>query len=357
MPERIKQLQEWLKQQSGLEKFSFDPASSDASFRRYFRICTDNDSFIAMDAPPTQEDCRPFIQIATILTSIGLHAPEILAQNEEQGFLLLSDLGTTHYLDILNEENCERLYGEAFNALITLQKSGPHNELPLYSRELLLSEMELFREWLIGHQLGLELTDEEQNMLNQLFSSLADSAMEQPQVNVHRDYHSRNLMVTPPPNPGIIDFQDAVVGPITYDLVSLLRDCYIKWPANQVKNWALTYYHQAAQAGLLDEMFDHPADWRLNALMTPSNNIDKQQGRFLRWFDMMGVQRHLKASGIFARLNQRDGKPGYMKDIPLTLSYIVEVTPGYEELQGLQRLISSRILPALRAQQTTLSYG
>ena len=354
MPERIKQLQQWLHQQPGLEQFSFEPASSDASFRRYFRIGTDNDTFIAMDAPPAEEDCRPFVQIATTFASIGLHVPEILAQDQKQGFLLLSDLGSIHYLDILNEENCERLYGDAFNALITLQKEGPREEIPCYSRELLLSEMALFSEWLVGRQLGLELTGEEQAMLDTLFNSLADSAMEQPQWCVHRDYHSRNLMVTPPPNPGMIDFQDAVVGPITYDLVSLLRDCYIKWPAEQVKAWALTYYHQAAQAGLLDEMFDHPADWRLNALMTPANAIDKQQGKFLRWFDMMGVQRHLKASGIFARLNQRDGKPGYLKDIPLTLSYIIEVTPGYEELQELQRLIIGRVLPALSAQGSAL---
>lgn len=348
MSERIEQLKQWLQQQPGLESFSFDPASSDASFRRYFRICTERDSFIAMDAPPEQEDCRPFVAIATALAEIGLNVPEILAQNLEQGFLLLSDLGTTLYLDILNEENAERLYSEALNALITLQKRGPQKDLPHYDRNLLISEMELFREWLVGKQLQLELTAEEDRMLSNLFERLADSALEQPQTYVHRDFHSRNLMVTPPPNPGIIDFQDAVVGPITYDLVSLFRDCYIKWPAEQVKAWALTYYQQAAQAGLLDELFDHPADWRLNALMKPANKIDKTQSRFLRWFDMMGVQRHLKASGIFARLNQRDGKPGYMKDIPLTLSYIVEVTPGYEELQGLQRLIVTRVLPAIK---------
>ncbi len=348
MPERIEQLKQWLHQQPGLESFSFDPASSDASFRRYFRICTDNDSFIAMDAPPEQEDCQPFVTIATALAKTGLNVPQILAQDLEQGFLLLTDLGTTLYLDILNEENAERLYSEAINALITLQNSGPQEDLPHYNRELLMSEMALFRDWLIGKQLNLALTDDEQKMLNTLFKMLADNALEQPQTYVHRDFHSRNLMVTPPPNPGIIDFQDAVVGPITYDLVSLFRDCYIKWPAEQVKAWALTYYQQASQAGLLDEMFDHPADWRLNALMRPANKIDKPQARFLRWFDMMGVQRHLKASGIFARLNQRDGKPAYMKDIPLTLSYIVEVTPGYEELQGLQRLIVTRVLPALK---------
>ncbi len=348
MPERIEELKQWLQQQPGLENFSLDPASSDASFRRYFRISTDRDSFIAMDAPPEQEDCRPFVAIATALAETGLNVPEILAQNLERGFLLLSDLGTTLYLDILNEENAERLYSEALSALITLQKHGPQESLPLYDRDLLMSEMELFREWLVGKQLQLELTAEENAMLSNLFETLADSALEQPQTYVHRDFHSRNLMVTPPPNPGIIDFQDAVVGPITYDLVSLFRDCYIKWPAEQVKAWALTYYQQAAQAGLLDELFDHPADWRLNALMKPANKIDKTQSRFLRWFDMMGVQRHLKASGIFARLNQRDGKPGYMKDIPLTLSYIVEVTPGYEELQGLQRLIVTRVLPAIK---------
>ena len=353
MPERIAQLKQWLGQQPELSDFTFEPASTDASFRRYFRIFANNQSYIAMDAPTEHENCHPFIDIAESFLKIGLHVPEILAQDLEQGFLLLSDLGTTLYLDVLNEENCDRLYGDALNALLTLQKEGPTEGLPPYNRELLMSEMALFRDWLIERQLGLTLTDEEEQQLQQTFELLADNALEQPRVCVHRDYHSRNLMVTPPPNPGILDFQDAVVGPITYDLVSLLKDCYISWPKEQVHAWALEYFGHASKAGLLKELYQNPDDWRLSGLMRPVGSTDRQQRQFLHWFDFMGVQRHLKASGIFARLNQRDGKPGYLQDIPRTLSYIIEATPGHEELQPLQRLITSRILPVLKAQQIT----
>jgi aminoglycoside/choline kinase family phosphotransferase len=327
MPERIELLKKWLTEVMDMRDIELYPASGDASFRRYFRMeLEDGSTRIAMDAPPAQEDCRPFVQIATALEALGLHVPHIYAQDLEQGYLLLSDLGTELYLDLLNADTVERLYGDALSALLVIQAGGPREGLPPYGRKLLLQEMELFREWLVGRQLGLNLNPDELRMLDTVFAFLADSALGQPQVCVHRDYHSRNLMRTPAPSPGILDFQDAVVGPVTYDLVSLLRDCYIRWPREQVQAWAMDYCQQALQSGVLGK---------------------EHEGEFLRWFDLMGVQRHLKAAGIFARLNQRDGKPGYLKDIPRTLGYIVELTPDYPELAGLGALIEQRVLPAL----------
>jgi aminoglycoside/choline kinase family phosphotransferase len=327
MPERIELLKKWLTEVVDMRDIELYPASGDASFRRYFRMeLEDGSTRIAMDAPPAQEDCRPYVQIATALEALGMHVPHIYAQDLEQGFLLLSDLGSELYLDLLKADTAERLYGDALSALLIIQSGGPREGLPPYDRKLLLQEMELFREWLVGRQLGLHLNPDEQRMLDTVFTFLADSALAQPQVCVHRDYHSRNLMRTPAPSPGILDFQDAVVGPVTYDLVSLLRDCYIRWPREQVQAWAMDYYLQALQSGVLEK---------------------EHEGEFLRWFDLMGVQRHLKAAGIFARLNQRDGKPGYLKDIPRTLGYIVELTPDYPELAGLGALIEQRVLPAL----------
>jgi aminoglycoside/choline kinase family phosphotransferase len=328
MPERIELLKKWLSEAANMQQVELRPASGDASFRRYFRIkLADGSTRIAMDAPPKQEDCRPFVQIATALEALGLHVPHIYAQDLEQGYLLLSDLGTELYLDLLNADTVERLYGDALDGLAVIQARGPREGLPPYDRKLLLQEMELFREWLVGRQLGLVMSEDEQRMLDGLFASLADNALQQPQVCVHRDYHSRNLMHTPAPSPGILDFQDAVVGPVTYDLVSLLRDCYIRWPREQVQGWAMDYYLQALQAGVLGK---------------------EHEREFLRWFDLMGVQRHLKAAGIFARLNQRDGKPGYLKDIPRTLDYIVELAPDYPELAALGALIEERVLPELK---------
>jgi aminoglycoside/choline kinase family phosphotransferase len=324
--QRLEQLNQWLSIELGLPQYSIAPASSDASFRRYFRIQFDGESRIVMDAPPEKEDSRPFVTIARQLRGIGLNVPEVLAEDLEQGFLLLSDLGSRQYLDELNEQSVERLYGDAMGALATLQACGPHaGSLPPYNRELLMREMELFREWLMGRHLGLALEQSEQKLLDETFSLLAQSALEQPAVSVHRDYHSRNLMVCEH-NPGILDFQDAVYGPVTYDLVSLLRDCYIAWPRERVEKWALGYHDIAVDHGILRE---------------------RQEERFLRWFDLMGVQRHLKASGIFARLNHRDGKPGYMKDIPRTLGYVVEVSSRYPELAPFLHLLEERVLPGL----------
>jgi len=328
MAQRIELLKAWLRSLPGLDEFSFEPASGDASFRRYFRIRREGRSYIAMDAPPEKEAIDPFIGVARAYEAIGLNVPHIHALERRQGFLLLQDLGDALYLDRLTPDNVDRLYGDALGALATLQACGPVEGLPPYDRDLLLREMELFREWLVEGLLEQELSPEEQGMLDATFSVLAENALDQPQVSVHRDFHSRNLMVTSCHNPGILDFQDAVVGPVTYDLVSLLRDCYIRWPPSRVEGWARGYFELAVQSGVLRA---------------------GHEARFPVWFDLMGVQRHLKASGIFARLDIRDAKPGYLKDIPRTLGYILELEGRHAPLRGLIELLRKRVLPGLEA--------
>lgn len=327
MPKREQALTQWLTKQLGLRDIRVEPASDDASFRRYFRVTLgDGSTRIAMDAPPEREDCEPFLRIAEQLGAIGLHVPRIHAADPQQGFILLEDLGTVHYLDRLNQTTADRLYGDALAALAIIQSVGPCEDLPSYDAAMLRQEMALFPDWLLNRHLGLDLDAAEQALLSRCFDQLVESALEQPRVCVHRDYHSRNLLVSPSPTPGIIDFQDAVVGPVTYDLVSLLKDCYIAWPVAQVQAWAMGYFELAVQSGILRA---------------------EHEAQFLRWFDLMGVQRHLKASGIFARLNHRDGKPGYLADIPRTLGYIVEVAERYPEFSALGELIGRRVLPRL----------
>lgn len=324
LPARIERISHWLRHDLGFPNFELTPASSDASFRRYFRISFDEGTRIVMDAPPEKEDIGPFIKVARLMEGLGLHVPHILEENHDEGFLLLSDLGTEQYLAHLNEESVGHLYGDALDALADLQTRGPRDdELPPYDRTLLLREMELFREWFLGRHLQLPLSQEDHQLLNAGFDLLADSALEQPRVTVHRDYHSRNLMVSDP-NPGILDFQDAVIGPLTYDLVSLLKDCYIAWPRQWVEQWALGFHDIVLEAGLTDM---------------------REQGEFLRWFDLMGAQRHLKAIGIFARLNIRDGKPGYVNDIPRTLNYLRDVASRYRDLRPLSEFIENRVVP------------
>ncbi len=324
MTDRERLMREWLGVVLPAAPARIVPASSDASFRRYFRVWgEDGQTYIIMDAPPEQEDCRPFVAIAQSLRDLGLNAPEVLTGDLDWGLLLLTDLGSRQYLTELDERNAPRLYGDALEALARLQLGGDPGSplLPPYDSALLHQEMDLFRSWFLSHLLGLELCEEEHQTLDHAFALLADNALEQPRVWVHRDYHSRNLMVTDPDNPGVLDFQDAVVGAVTYDLVSLLRDCYIAWPRAQVEIWALDYRARLRASGM-------------------SGLDDADQ--FLRWFDLMGVQRHLKAIGIFARLNLRDGKPGYLRDIPRTLSYVLEVTDRYPELAGLRGLLLAR---------------
>jgi len=331
VPDRLEQLKHWLESELDFSEYTITPASTDASFRRYFRVAHQGESFIVMDAPPEKENSRPFIDISRMLFDVGLNVPAVIDYDLEQGFLLLSDLGSRSYLDELNGDSVERLYGDALSALATIQTCIPGDAgLPAYDRALLLKELELFREWLLGRHLGITPDAAQAATINAAFSLLADNALEQPQVCVHRDYHSRNLMVRQRNNPGILDFQDAVIGPVTYDLVSLLRDCYIEWPRAQVEDWALGYQQLALQSGILREEHGDPV-------------------RFLRWFDLMGMQRHLKAAGIFARLNHRDGKSGYLGDIPRTLAYVVEVASRHDELAEFGMFVETQVMSRLTA--------
>ncbi len=282
-----------------------------------------------MDAPPEREDCLPFLRIAGYLETMQLNAPRVIEANLEDGFLLLSDLGTRLYLDELqkNPGDAESLYADAIAALLTMQRRGAayQSSLPPYDNDLLRFELSLFHDWLCIEHLGLSFSESDEEAWQACCDLLTENALDQPQVFVHRDYHSRNLMLTNHNNPGILDFQDAVEGPLTYDLVSLLKDCYVRWSAEQVKRWALQFYCA----------LDRPMRERVAEL------------QFRRYFELMGVQRHVKAAGIFARLNHRDGKPAYLDDIPRTLSYIVELGPHYEELQFLVSLIEKRVLPSI----------
>ena len=284
-----------------------------------------------MDAPPEQEDSLPFVRIAGYLEAMRLNAPRIVEANLDDGFLLLSDLGSRQYLDALLEDNATapKLYADALEALLAMQRRGAAYQslLPAYDGDLLSFELSLFHDWLCGAHLDIAFSDAEERSWQDCCDLLVANALDQPQVFVHRDYHSRNLMLTETNNPGILDFQDAVEGPLTYDLVSLLKDCYVQWTPEQVWQWALDFYN-----GIDPKVCER---------------IDEDQ--FRRIFELMGVQRHLKAAGIFARLNHRDGKPGYLADIPRTLSYVVELAPRYPELGFLVELIESRVLPDMEA--------
>ncbi|HHM06188.1 MAG TPA: aminoglycoside phosphotransferase [Gammaproteobacteria bacterium] len=323
-------IEHWLRDDLGLAVARLEPASADASFRRYFRVRHGRHSHIVMDAPPAREDSRSFIAVARAFAALGLRVPTVHAADLERGLLLLDDLGSEVYLQVLHEDNADALYGDAQSALIRLLGADPGAlALPPFDRSLLLGEMALFRDWLLGRHLRLSLAPEQEQELKGCFDFLAGQALLQPQVWVHRDYHSRNLMRLPRRNPGILDFQDAVVGPVTYDLVSLLRDCYIRWPRQRVKDWVAVYLRRAQGEGYLREV---------------------AAPQFQRWFDLMGVQRHLKAAGIFARLYHRDGKPGYLADIPRTVGYIVEVADDHPPLRPLGKLLRRQVLPALPAQ-------
>ena len=325
MNDRLELLKLWLRKDLGFTDYSLEPASEDASFRRYFRVRHHAESFIVMDAPPAREDCRPYVDVARRLQGCGVNVPEIMKQDLEQGFLLIGDLGGVLYLDVLTSDNADRLYRDATTALIKFQTRAVTDGLPPYDRSLLTREMQLFRDWLLVRHLGMQPGAGVIRLLDELFALLCDSALEQPRVFVHRDYHSRNLLVNAAANPGIIDFQDAVSGPITYDLVSLFKDCYIKWPRDRIRYWLQDYYQTAVQ----------------------QLQVEADIEQFTRWFDFMGVQRQLKASGIFARLWHRDGKHGFIKDIPRTLSYVVDLQDDYPELMPLIDLIQNDVLPAL----------
>ncbi len=316
--QRRKQLTAWL---SGLypnQTFSISAASADASFRRYFRATfTDGTPRIVMDAPPEHEDCRPFLHVARLFEATGAHVPHVYAQDLAQGFLLLSDLGNTTYLQALHDSNAKQLYGAATDALIKIQLASQPDDLPPYDEALLRRELNLFPEWYVAKHLGVTLTEQQQAKLEEVFQRILANNLAQPCVYVHRDYHSRNLMVTEP-NPGILDFQDAVYGPITYDLASLFKDAYIRWEEELVMDWLIRYWEKARKAGL---------------------PVREDFGEFYRDYEMMGVQRHIKVLGIFARLYHRDGKDGYLKDMPLVFEYLYKACTRYIDLKPLQVLL------------------
>lgn len=316
---RQAQLTQWLQTVLKKTDFSLTPASSDASFRRYFRVHFPEVTLIAMDAPPTQENCAPFVKVAEHLLTIGLNVPQVIAQDLTLGFLVLGDLGDTTYLSVLTLETAASLYADATDALIKMQLTPPPSNLPVYDEKLLTQEMQLFADWYVTKHLNATLSDAQLAILNKTFESLTQNCLAQGQVMVHRDYHSRNLMLTKINNPGILDFQDAVVGPIAYDLVSLLKDAYIAWDEAEIIDWAVRYWQPAKKAGL-----PVPADF----------------SEFYRDFEWVGAQRHIKILGIFARLNDRDGKSAYLKDIPLVMDYLRRVCDRYIELRPMLRLLN-----------------
>jgi len=320
---RLQALQGWLASlpnSLGLQPGSLRPASADASFRRYFRLDARGvagGTAIAMDAPPPQEDTRPFVHVAALLHEAGLNAPRVLAQDLQQGFLLLTDLGTTTYLAALDEGNANELFEAATAALVCWQAASRADALPPYDEALLRRELDLFPEWYLGRHLELELKPAQRQMLESLWRQLIDACLAQPRVFVHRDYMPRNLMVTSPA-PGILDFQDAVLGPIAYDVVSLFRDAFVSWPEERVLDWTIRYWERARRAGL---------------------PVDADFADFYRAFEWTGLQRHLKVLGIFARINYRDGKPQYLADTPRFIAYARAVARRYPPLAPLARLL------------------
>ncbi|MFI3120849.1 MAG: phosphotransferase [Methylococcaceae bacterium] len=322
---RARAILTWLTHDLALTVLDMRPASSDASFRRYFRVTLPEQTLIVMDAPPERENIRPFVAVAKVFDAARVNVPQLFHIDYEQGFIALEDFGASCYLDQLNSDLtvADRLYDSAFDSLLTLQQNTDIQQLnlPVYDVALLMRELAIFSEWFVTAYLAITIPDALQVSVNQL---LIDSALQQPQVLVHRDFHSRNLMALTQNNPGIIDFQDAVIGPITYDAVSLLKDCYIQWSEQQVDSWREAYLARLKAADLI--------------------NCDAQQ--FKRWFDLMGMQRHLKAIGIFARLHLRDNKSTYLQDIPRTLAYVCTVCAAYPELAEFQLFLNQTLLPA-----------
>jgi aminoglycoside/choline kinase family phosphotransferase len=336
MPEidsRLALIHEWLSRDLGMKPERVEPASADASFRRYFRAFNNGATYIVMDAPPGKEDVRPYLKVTRLLETLGAHVPHVHQADTDRGLLLLEDLGGTHYLSRFNAgEDPERLYGDALRVLADIQVRGRDAaaELPPYDREPLAREVALMPEWFLGRHLSVGLSDVESRMIARTFEFLVVEALAQPTVFVHRDFHSRNLMVVADRNPGIIDFQDALRGPVGYDVVSLLKDCYISWPRERVVRWVSGY------RALLRSKGDAGA-WLSGADDT----------EFLRWFDLIGVQRHVKVLGIFARLWYRDGKAGYLRDLPLTLEHVRDTCTRYSELGEFGRFLEERVVREL----------
>lgn len=317
--DRRQQLQRWVENQLDTPPLVLEPASSDASFRRYFRVNSGGRSLIVMDAPPAHEDCRPFVRVAGLLAEAGVHVPQVIAQDLERGFLLLSDLGTVGYPQALNDDSADALYRDAVEALLRWQLASKPGVLPPYDEALLARELDLFPEWYMTRHCGMTLTVAQRQALGALFALILKSNLAQPRVYVHRDYMPRNLMVCEP-NPGVLDFQDAVYGPLSYDVASLFRDAFVSWDEGRVLDWTARYWEKAKRAGL---------------------PVDPDFGAFYRDFEWMGLQRHLKVLGIFARLHYRDGKRGYLEDTPRFVGYVRVVAARYKALRPLLQLLDA----------------
>ena len=315
--DRYQLVQDWLTRQLPGRTYALAPASADASFRRYFRVTLPDTTLIVMDAPPEVEDSRPFIQVAGLMAAAGLHVPTILAQDLALGFLLLSDLGSTTYLAALNDDNADGLFRDATDALIRWQLASREGVLPVYGEALLRRELDLFPQWYLQRHLGIELDVRQRQSLDAMFRLILSCNLAQPRTYVHRDYMPRNLMVTEP-NPGVLDFQDAVYGPITYDVASLFKDAFVSWDEQRVLDWTIRYWERARSAGL---------------------PVNADFGEFYRDCEWMGLQRHLKVLGIFARICHRDGKPAYVKDTPRFLGYVRAVAGRYASLSPLLHLL------------------
>ncbi|WP_415765734.1 aminoglycoside phosphotransferase family protein [Pseudomonas sp. ZB1P45] len=326
---RLQHLKVWLDEQlaalfaeqgwGAVPPATLTAASSDASFRRYFRWEGEGRSFVVMDAPPPQENCKPFVDIAFLLTKSGINVPKIYAEDLERGFLLLNDLGNKTYLDVIDSENADDLFKDALQALLAFQQLPMVAPLPSYDVALLRRELELFPEWYVKRELGIEFDSAQQILWQNVTELLIDSALAQPKVLVHRDYMPRNLMLSEP-NPGVLDFQDAVYGPVTYDVTCLFKDAFLSWPEERVRGWLEAYWQQAGDLGI---------------------PVQPDFEDFLRASDLMGVQRHLKVIGIFARICHRDGKPRYLGDVPRFFAYIDAVIARRPELAELDVLLLS----------------
>jgi aminoglycoside/choline kinase family phosphotransferase len=329
-PDRLSRLRQWAEQVLPAPLIALETASADASFRSYFRVRTEGASYIVMDAPPSHEDCTPYIHVARLFRAAGANTPEILAENLPEGFLLLSDFGNTTYLMALNDGTADRLYRDANAELVKIQAASRPGELPEYDEALLRRELMLFPDWYVAKHLKVDLSEPQNQSLASAFDAILANNLAQPKVYVHRDWHSRNLMVTERDNPGVLDFQDAVYGPITYDLVSIYKDAYIAWDEERVLDWTIRYWEAARKAGL---------------------PVRADFADFFRDFEWMGMQRHIKVLGIFARLYHRDGKAGYLKDMPLVMRYLRRACERYGELKPLLHL-----LDALEGKQADVGY-
>jgi len=319
VPDRAAARLAWTRSALGDDSLELASASSDASFRSYWRTHHDGKSWVVMDSPPALEDPRPWLSMGTRLAAAGIHVPAVHATDLEQGFLLIEDLGTQLYLPALNDDSADRLYADAMDALLLMQTRMHHADLPLFDHARLVSGLEVMPEWFLGKHLGHTPTCHEWDVLEAAFSVIIRNALEQPRRFVHRDYHSRNLLIVDDNNPGIIDFQGALSGPITYDLASLLRDAYIVWPRERVEGWVESYRQRLLKANVIDE------------------KVSRE--RFLRWFDLTGLHRHIRVLGQFYRLWYRDGKPGYLADVPRVYHYVVSVAERYPELADFVALL------------------